>query len=142
MTKNLLNEVKLSRTAEPFCRRLFQSFKFTLLALFLKIIRPTGAQFFTCRTQKPQTKLLSSIHKLDDATNLIIQLARGSFIAKTDICSAFRNIPVHPSDWELLADWQGLYFFDKVLPFALPSAPFIFNQLSDALEWIAKQITT
>ena len=39
--------------------------------------------------------------KLDDAINLIIQLGRGSYMAKTDICSAFRNIPVHPSDWEL-----------------------------------------
>ncbi len=60
-------------------------------------------------------------------------------MAKTDICSAFRNVPVHPTDWELLGmHWKGLYFFDKVLPFGLRSAPFIFNQLSDALEWIAK----
>lgn len=34
--------------------------------------------------------------------------------------------------------WKGLYFFDKVLPFGLRSAPHIFNQLSDAIEWIAK----
>ena len=30
----------------------------------------------------------------------------------------------------------GSYFYDKVLPFGLRSAPFLFNQLSDALEWI------
>jgi hypothetical protein len=34
--------------------------------------------------------------------------------------------------------WKGLYFSDQVLPFGLRSAPYIFNQLSDALEWIAK----
>ena len=32
--------------------------------------------------------------------------------------------------------WQGRYYFDKVLHFGLRSAPFIFNQLSDAIEWI------
>ena len=58
-------------------------------------------------------------------------------MAKTDVKSAFRNIPVHPDDWELLGmEWRGLYFFDRVLPFGLRSAPYIFNMLSDALEWI------
>ncbi len=32
--------------------------------------------------------------------------------------------------------WEGKYYYDKVLPFGLRSAPSIFNQLSDALEWI------
>ena len=59
------------------------------------------------------------------------------FIAKTDIESAFRLFPVHPHDWEPLGMfWSGSYYFDKVLPFGLRSAPFIYNQLSDAIEWI------
>ena len=32
--------------------------------------------------------------------------------------------------------WEGLYFFDMVLPFGLRSAPFIFDQFSSAIEWI------
>ena len=32
--------------------------------------------------------------------------------------------------------WSGSYHFDKVLPFGLCSAPFNYNQLSDAIEWI------
>ncbi len=32
--------------------------------------------------------------------------------------------------------WEGKYYYDKVLPFGLRSAPSIFNRLSDALEWI------
>jgi hypothetical protein len=60
-------------------------------------------------------------------------------MAKPDICSSFRNVPVHPNDWELLGmHWKGLHFFDQVLPFGLRFAPYSFNQLSDALEWIAK----
>ena len=58
-------------------------------------------------------------------------------MAKTDIESAFRFFPVHPGDWELLGMfWNGFCYFDKVLPFGLRSAPFIFNHLSDAIEWI------
>ena len=32
--------------------------------------------------------------------------------------------------------WNGQYYFDKVLPFGPRSAPYIFNQFSDAIEWI------
>ena len=58
-------------------------------------------------------------------------------MSKLDIKAAFRNIPVHPSDWELLGmKWEGLYFFNMVLPFGLRSAPFLFHQFSSALGWI------
>ena len=58
-------------------------------------------------------------------------------MSKTDVQSAFRIIPVHPLDWELLGmQWKGLYFFDMVLPFGLRSAPYLFNLLSEGLEWI------
>ena len=32
--------------------------------------------------------------------------------------------------------WEGKYYFDKVLPFGLRSAPSIFNQLSDTIKCI------
>ena len=61
-------------------------------------------------------------------------------MAKTDIELAFRLFPVHPEDWELLGmQWEGLYYYDKVLPFGLRSAPFLFNQLSIAVEWILSE---
>ncbi len=33
-------------------------------------------------------------------------------------------------------EWEGLYYFDKVLPFGLRRAPYLFNKLSYGLEWI------
>ena len=73
----------------------------------------------------------------DDTIEGIKRFGPGSFLAKTDIESAFKLIPVHPDDSELLGmKWEGKYYHDKVLPFRLRSAPAIFNQLSDALEWI------
>ena len=75
--------------------------------------------------------------KIDDAIAALIRLGRGTYLAKTDIESAFRQFPVHPGDWELLGMyWNNSYYFDKVLPFGLRCAPYIFNQLSDAHEWI------
>ena len=75
--------------------------------------------------------------KIDDAIAALTRLGRGTYLAKSDIESAFRQFPVHPEDWELLGMyWNNSYYFDKVLPFGLRGAPYIFNQLSDALEWI------
>ena len=34
--------------------------------------------------------------------------------------------------------WEGLYYFEKRLPFGLCSAPFLFTQLSEVIEWILK----
>ena len=74
---------------------------------------------------------------IDNAIAAIHGFGSDCFMAKTDIESAFRLFPIHPDDWELLGMfWNGFYYFDKVLPFGLRSAPFIFNQLSDAIEWI------
>ena len=59
-------------------------------------------------------------------------------MAKTDIEAAFCQYPAHLDDLELLGmQWTGNYYFYKILPFGLHSAPFKFTGLSDASEWIA-----
>lgn len=74
---------------------------------------------------------------VDDAIRRIIALGRGTLLAKIDIKSAFRLIPVHPSDRHLLAmEWQGFLYIDTCLPFGLRSAPKLFNIMADLLEWI------
>lgn len=74
---------------------------------------------------------------LDEATRLIASIGRGTYLAKVDLKSAFRLIPVARQDWELLGiHWQGEYYVDKRLPFGLRSAPFLFNELATALHWI------
>ena len=55
-------------------------------------------------------------------------------MAKFDIESAYRIVPVHPEDCFLLGMcWQGNLFIDLALPFGLHSAPFIFNAIADLL---------
>ena len=150
VTKNLLKEVTLGRTAGPFLSPPFQNFQIYPIGVVPKKHSSDWRTIFHLSHPKSSsTSVNANISKenysleyvkIDDAIKLlIIQLGKGSYMAKTDICSAFRHVPVHPNDWELLGmHWKGLYFFDQVLPFGLRSAPYIFNQLSDALEWIAK----
>ena len=62
--------------------------------------------------------------KVDDIIAGIMSLGRGTLLAKSDVESAYRIIPVHPDDRYLLGmQWQGNYFVDMALPFGLRSVP-------------------
>lgn len=63
-------------------------------------------------------------------------------MAKTDIKSAFRVIPVHPKDHPLLGmKWDSQYFFDRTLPMGCSSSCVIFEAFSSALEWLSKHLS-
>ena len=65
------------------------------------------------------------------------RLGRGALLAKLDIRSAYRLVPVSPLDRHLLGiEWRGLFYVDGSLPFGLRSAPKIFTAVADALQWI------
>ena len=71
------------------------------------------------------------------AARKLCELGTGAMIAKLDIQSAYRHIPVHTDDRHLLGiSWKGKVYFDQALPFCLRSAPKIFSAVADALMWI------
>ena len=77
---------------------------------------------------------------VDDIAAVLAQLGRGTLLAKVDIESAYRLIPVHPHDRPLQAvQWDGKLYVDPMLPFGLRSAPKIFNAVADALHWHLRQ---
>ena len=77
--------------------------------------------------------------KLDDAIRGILQRGQGSWLCKTDIVDAFKQIPVHPSLWHLYGvKWKGEYFFYTRLVFGSRSSPKIFDWIPQAVCWIAK----
>eukprot|EP00731_Ephydatia_muelleri_P012479 Em0006g1373a len=74
---------------------------------------------------------------VEDVASIILRLGRGTLMAKVDIKSAYRLLPVHPEDRLLLGmEWQGLAYIDTTLPFGLRSAPKIFTAVADMLEWV------
>ena len=73
---------------------------------------------------------------LDQAVTLIKLCGSGAFLAKLDLRSAYRMVPIHPADQHLLAvSWQGVTHVDSALPFGLCSAPKIFSAVADTLAW-------
>ncbi|KAK6182693.1 hypothetical protein SNE40_010317 [Patella caerulea] len=73
---------------------------------------------------------------------MISRLGRGALLTKMDIKSAFRLLPVHPSDFNLLGfKLLGLYFVDKSLPMGCSYACALFEQFSSFLEWVVTHTT-
>jgi len=59
--------------------------------------------------------LLSYI-TVDTEIDLILSAGRGSFLTKIDIAKAFRQIPINPSQWNLLGfSLNNQFYIDKVL---------------------------
>ena len=71
-----------------------------------------------------------------EAVSKILPYGRGALLAKLDLQSAYRHVPVHPADQHLLGiHWLGSTFADRALPFGLSSAPILFSAVADTLAW-------
>ena len=61
---------------------------------------------------------------MDDVVAILLHLGKAALMAKIDLKSAFRMIPVHCTDWDLFGmHWRGQYYVDTSLPFSLHSDP-------------------
>lgn len=68
----------------------------------------------------PQQFCTVQYQSIDTAISIIQQLGKGTLLAKTDLENAYKQIPIHPSDFELLGFMiDKKYYFDKTLPFGL-----------------------
>lgn len=80
-----------------------------------------------------------SYTSFDAALSWVRKYGRGSLLAKTDIESAFRLLPVHPASFYLLGcKWEGQYFVDKCLPMGCSISCALFETFSTFLEWVVK----
>ena len=144
VSENLAKEVALGRVPDPFSTPPFPNLQVSPIGLVLKKHSTKFRTIFHLSFPKSGvTSINYSISKedhslqyitIDNAIERILRHGRGCFLPKTNIESAFRLIPLKPFDYELFGMFSdGKYYYDKVLPFGLRSAPFLFNMLS---EWI------
>ena len=57
---------------------------------------------------------------VDDAYAILNLLGTGALMSKIDLKNAFRLIPVHPNDWNLLGIcWRNKFYIDTCLPLIL-----------------------
>ena len=76
--------------------------------------------------------------KIDDAIKILLKLGVGSWLCKTDISDAFKQVPINPSLWHIHGiQWENKLYFYTRLTFGCRSSPRIFDNLSRAICWIA-----
>ena len=105
--------------------------------LIVDLSAPEG---FIVNDNIDETLCSLSYISVEDTVQEIVAKGQGSQLAKVDIQSTYRTIPVHPEDWNLLGMvWENFLFIDTTLPLGLRLAPKIFTAVADAAESIARQ---
>ena len=81
----------------------------------------------------------------DEAIKICLSAGKGCYMGKSDMSSAFRHVPMKPSEWQLLVmkaenpkDGKTYYFVDKCLPFGSSISCAIFQRFSNAVAFLVK----
>ena len=145
----LQTELSLGRLVGPFCPHVVPNVHISRFGVIPKNHQETKWRLIVDLSFPSGQSVNDGIPKelcslkyitIDDAINYIVRLGPGTHLAKIDIKSAFRLLPVHAADRHLLGvQWKGAVFIDTCLPFGLRSAPKLFNTLADLLAWIMEQ---
>nr|XP_034994623.1 uncharacterized protein LOC118096659 [Zootoca vivipara] len=84
----------------------------------------------------PQDLCTVKYASFDQAVKLVRQFGKGALLAKCDIESAFRLLPVHPHDFKWLGfKFEGAFFIDKAMPMGCSVACSAFEAFSTFLDW-------
>lgn len=146
VAEKLQKEVSLGRIAGPFNFLPFSNLQCSPIGIVPKkeinefrlihhLSYPDGASI---NDFIPDELCSVSYTTVDDAIKQIKKLGKNCLLAKTDIASAFRILPVHPDDHELLGiQFNGDFYYDKWLPMGCSISCSIFETFSTALQWIA-----
>lgn len=74
---------------------------------------------------------------VDDAVRFILDFGQGTLMAKTDIEHAYKIVPIHPDDYELLGfQVDNLFYYDRTLPMGLSYSCQLFEKFSSSIHWI------
>ncbi|XP_053398262.1 uncharacterized protein LOC128556673 [Mercenaria mercenaria] len=78
----------------------------------------------------------------DTVADMIFKQGRSALLAKRDIKSAFRLLPVNPTDFHLLGmKVDNMYYFDKCLPMGLSLSCALWEKVSTFLHWLVTEVT-
>lgn len=145
--KKINKEVEAGRVAGPFPSTPFKNLQISPIGIVPK--KDSGAFRLIHHLSFPEGNSINdhitddmktvSYASVDDAIQILLQVGKNAYMCKTDISNAFRIIPIHPDDFELLGiKWKGNFFYDRCLPFGCSSSCAIFENFSSALQWMAQ----
>ena len=76
---------------------------------------------------------------IHEAVQAVQEFGSDCILVKRDFESAFRNIPVSHIDSPLLGfQWGNSYYTERILPFELRIAPYLFNLFAEVFHWIVE----
>ena len=146
----LLEEVQLGRVAGPFATPPVDNLRVSPIGLVPKSTPGKFRLIFDLSYPRgnsinagilPEDASVQFI-KFDKITDMVRAEGRGSYLIKLDIMSAFRLLPLHPSDFPLFGMYfENNYYIDKCLPFWLSVSCALFESFSTFLEWCIKIVT-
>ena len=146
--QKIAKELDAHRLAGPFATPPFPVFRVSPLGIVPK--KTPGDFRMIHHLSYPKGKSVNdgisrehtSVHyaNIDKAIRRIKHSGVGSYLAKTDVKSAFRILPVNPQDYHLLGlKWKNQYYYDKCMPMGCASSCKTFESFSTAVEWIAQE---
>ena len=141
-------EVKLGRYAGPFLQPPIENLTISPIGVHPK--KAEGEYRLITNLSHPRGGSVNDLIEDEDATvqyanitsaiKLMKTEGKGCFMAKTDIKSAFRIIPLNADQYKHTGlKFNGKYYVDLCLPQGARSSCKIFETFSTAVEWIAKQ---
>ena len=140
------NEVAAGRVCGPFPAPPFHKFQVSPLGCVEKKIKGTFRLIFDLSSPTGRSvndhidDVFASVSysSFDDALNLVRSCGPGAYMAKTDIKSAFRLLPIRPDQYHLFCfSWEGKFYFDRCMQMGCRSACSRFESVSTAIEHLA-----
>ena len=145
ISDKIATEVALGRIQGPFDQPPFPNIQFSPIGIVPKkkpgefrliqhLSYPEGHSIndFIC-SELSTVKYCS----FDDAVAMVLLLGPGCRLCKTDIENAYRILPIHELDHDLLGiKWGDKYYYDNCM--GLRSSAAIFDRFSSGLKWIAQ----
>lgn len=147
--RKLNKEISLGRIAGPFSKRPLATLQCSPIGL-IKKNQPGEYRLITHLSFPPGGSINDGIPRdlsnvsytsFDEAVRMVQAKGKGALLAKRDIKSAFRLLPIYPADFDLLGfRFQGYYFVDKCLPMGASISCSLFEKFSTYLEYQAKEL--
>ena len=153
----VMKEVELGRYAGPFERPPFENYVQSPIGLVPKDKGLKTSLIFHLSYPKDGESINSGIPKeycsvkypdFEEAVKLCIKEGVNCSVAKSDMSSAFRHVPMRKDQWHLLVmkathpETKKVYYFvDKCLSFGSSISCAIFQKVSDAIAFIVKYRT-
>ena len=143
-------EINLGRIAGPFAARPFPNLQCSHIGLVPKhepgsfrlihhLSYPSGSSINDFINKEDCTVHYTSF---DAAVDVVMSGGHNAWMAKSEIKSACRLLPVAPSEYELLGfHFQGKFYHDKCLPMGCSVSCSLFETFSTFLEFQVKEVS-